>query len=200
MMKVNTKQKVILATGGAFLAFLWGVTFVLRATTWLDKPPIVCKTFPTQSAAYPGKAKVCLSEIVRPWDEMSEDADLQISLWNPMAKVRTDLFMRVSIPIQRRKLSIFWRVERAQSYNRRGIQISEANQRYTSSHPRHMPADIIEPVWWWLVDLSRVYTSPRPDYETIVDGVVERVSRVIATVTALGLTIYRFMAASGEET
>jgi len=29
--------------------------------------------------------------------------------------------------------------------------------------------------------------------------VVERASRMIATVTALGLTIYRFMAASGEE-
>ena len=198
MIKVNRKQKVILATGAAVLGIIWGVTFVLRATTWLDKPPIVCKFFPTQSAAYPGKAKVCLTEIVRPWDELSEDADYQISLWNPTAKIRADLLMRVSIPDKKRKLSIFWRVEKAQVYDHRGIQVEEKASRYTSSHPVYMPPDVIEPIWYWLVDLSRQYPSPKPDHETVVDGVVERVSRIVATVTAAGITIYRFVAASGQ--
>lgn len=199
MLKINRKQKAILATGGAFLAVLWSWTFVLRATTWLDKPAIVCKTFPTQAAAYPGKVTICLNEIVRPWDEMSEDADYQVSLWNPTAKIRADLLMRVSIPVQKRKLSIFWRVEKAQVYDERGIQVEEKTSRYTSGHPVYMPPDVIEPVWWWLVSLSRQYPSPRPDHETVVDGVVERASRVVATVTAVALTLYRFIQASGDD-
>ena len=198
MIQVNKKQKIILATGAAVLGCIWGVTFVLRATTWLDKPPIVCKFFPTQSAAYPGKVKVCLTEIVRPWDELSEDADYQVSLWNPTAKIRADLLMRVSIPDKKRKLSIFWRVEKAQVYDQRGIQVEEKASRYTSSHPVYMPADVIEPLWYWLVHLSRQYPSPKPDHETVVDGVVERVSRIVATLTAAGITLYRFVAASGE--
>jgi hypothetical protein len=196
---INRRQKVVLLTGGLFLILLWGLTFVLRATTWLDRPAITCKFFPTKSLAFPSnRATVCLTEIVRPWDELSEDGDYQLSIYNPTSRIRTDVSMRVSIPIQRKKLSIFWRVERAQSYNFHGIEIGEESQRYTSNHPKFIPSDITEPVWWWLVGLSRVYTSPRQDYETIIDGVVERTSRVIATLTAAGLTIYRFIAASGE--
>ena len=75
---------------------------------------------------------------------MSEDADYQISLWNPTAKIRADLLMRVSIPDKKRKLSIFWRVEKAQVYDQRGIQVEEKASRYTSSHPVYMPEDVIE--------------------------------------------------------
>jgi hypothetical protein len=199
-MQINRRQRIVLMVGGGVLAVIWGFTFTLRATTWLDRPPIACKLFPTKDLAYPtGKVRVCLSEIVRPWDEMSEDADYQISLYNPTAKVRADLQMRISIPIERRKLSILWRVEKVQVYDNRGVQVAESTLRYTSSHPRFMPADITFPVWWWLVGMARIYPSPKPDYETIVDGVVERTSRTVATVTAAGLTIWRFIQASSEE-
>jgi len=183
--------------GGGVLTVIWGITFVLRATTWLDKSPISCKAFPTKDSAYPsGKAKICLSEIVRPWDEMSEDADYQISLYNPTAKIRADLQVRVSIPTAPRKLSILWRVEKVQVYDQNGIQVEESTARYTSSHPKYIPVDVIQPVWLWLVALSRMYPSPKPDYETIVDGVVERTSRIVATVTAAGITAWRFFHAA----
>jgi hypothetical protein len=41
-----------------------------------------------------------------------------------------------------------------------------------------------------------MYPSPKPDYETIVDGVVERTSRIVATVTAAGITAWRFFHAA----
>ena len=197
-MQINRRQKIVLMVGGGVLATIWGFTFTLRATTWLDRPPIACKTFSTKDPAYPtGKLQVCLSEIVRPWDELSEDADYQISFYNPTAKVRADLQLRISIPATKRKLSILWRVEKVQVYDNRGIQAEESTHRYTSSHPRFIPADVIEPVWWWLAGLARSYPSPKPDYETIVDGVVERTSRTVATITAAGLTVWRFIQASG---
>ena len=196
-MKINQKQKIILAIGGGFLASLWGATFILRQTTWLDKPALTCRTFLTKSQAYPtGKVKICLTEIVDPFSSLSEDALYQISFTNPTIKRRIDLTMRVSIPATPRKLTIFWRVTRAQLYNPSGVLVKSSEDRYTSSHPRYLPADVVEPVWWWLVQMARLHTEPQPDLETVIDGVVERFSRAAATITAGGLTIWRFLNAA----
>jgi hypothetical protein len=145
--KINPKQKVILATGGAVLAVLWGITFVLRSTTWLDRKPLTCRSFLTTNQAYPSKQiKICLTEVVEPFNPLSEDALYQISFTNPTIKRRIDLSMRVSVPDKPRKLTIFWRVIQVQLYNSNGVLVKSSQDRYTSGHPRYLPVDVIEPV------------------------------------------------------
>ena len=98
MIKVNRKQKIILAVGGGFIAILWALSFIVKQTSWLDRPAIVCNTFPTQSKAYKKEIKVCLTEVVAPFSKLAEDANYQISFYNPTIKRRIDLTMRVSVP------------------------------------------------------------------------------------------------------
>ena len=198
-MKINRKQKIILAIGSGFLAALWGATFILRQTTWLDKPALTCRTFLTKDQSYPAKkVNICLTEIVEPFSSLSEDALYQISFINPTIERRIDITMRVSVPATPRKLTILWRVTRVQLYNPGGVLVKSSEDRYTSSYPRYLPKDTIEPLWWWLVQMSRLHTEPQPDLETTIDGVVERFSRTVATVTAGGLTVWRFLSAASE--
>jgi hypothetical protein len=78
------------------------------------------------------------------------------------------------------------------------VLVKSSEDRYTSSHPRYLPVDAIEPVWWWLVQMARLHTEPQPDLETSIDGVIEKATRIGATVTTAGLTAWRFFQAAGE--
>jgi hypothetical protein len=199
MIKINRKQKIILAVGSGFLAILWGLSFIVKQTSWLDRPAIICNTFPTQSKAYKKEIEICLTEIVTPFNRLAEDADYQISFYNKTIDRRIDLTMRVSIPSTFRQLTILWRVQHVQLYNPNGIMVKDSLDRYTSTHSIYLPKDVIQPLWLWFVkDISQTYTEPRLDIESQIDGTVEKFSRIAATVTALGLTIYRFMAASSD--
>ncbi len=199
MIKINRKQKVILAVGGGFIAILWGLSFIVKSTTWLDRPAIICNTFPTTSKSYKKEIKICLTEIVTPFNRLAEDADYQISFYNPTIKRRIDLTMRVSIPSVFRQLSILWRVQHVQLYNPNGIMVKDSFDRYTNNHSIYLPKDVILPLWFWLVvAISQTYTEPQLDIESQIDGTVERFSRIAATVTATGLTAWRFLQAASE--
>ena len=199
MIKINRKQKVILAVGGGFIAMLWGLSFVVKQTTWLDRPAITCNTFPTASKAYKKEIKICLTEIVTPFNKLAEDADYQISFYNPTLNKRIDLTMRVSIPSKFRQLTILWRVQHVQLYNPNGIMVKNSFERYTNNHSIYLPLDVIQPLWFWLVaDISQTYIEPHLDIESQIDGAVEKFSRIAATVTATGLTAWRFLQAASE--
>ena len=200
MIKINRKQKTILAVGGGFLAILWGLSFIVKSTTWLDRPAIICNTFPTKSKAFPEKkVKTCLTEIITPFNKLAEDADYQISFYNPTINRRIDLTMRVSIPSKFRQLTILWRVQHVQLYNPNGIMVKDSTDRYTSTHSIYLPKDVIQPLWLWLVkDVSQTHTEPHLDIESQIDGTVEKFSRIAATVTATGLTAWRFLQAASE--
>ena len=199
MIKINRKQKVILAVGGGFIAMLWGLSFVVKQTTWLDRPAITCNTFPTASKAYKKEIKICLTEIVTPFNKLAEDADYQISFYNPTINRRIDLTMRVSIPSKFRQLTILWRVQHVQLYNPNGIMVKNSFDRYTSNHSIYLPKDVITPLWFWLVvAISQTYTEPHLDIESQIDGTVEKFSRIAATVTATGLTAWRFLQAASQ--
>lgn len=200
MIKVNRKQKIILAVGGGFIAILWGLSFIVKSTTWLDRPAIVCNTFPTKSKAFPKKeVKICLAEIVEPFNKLAEDANYQISFYNPTIKRRIDLTMRVSIPTVFRQLTILWRVQHVQLYNPNGIMMKDSSERYTNNHSIYLPKDVITPLWFWLVvAISQTYTEPHLDIESQIDGTVEKFSRIAATVTASGLTAWRFLQAASQ--
>ena len=199
-MKINRKQKVILAIGGGFVGLLWGLSFVVKSTSWLDLPAIICNSFPTQNKAFPEKeVKICLTEIITPFNKLAEDADYQISFYNPTIKRRIDLTMRVSIPSVFRQLSILWRMQHVQLYNPNGIMVKDSFDRYTNNHSIYLPIDVTQPLWFWLVvEISQTYVEPQLDIESQIDGTVEKFSRIAATVTATGLTAWRFLqAASG---
>ena len=199
MIKINRKQKIILAVGGGFIAMLWGLSFVVKQTTWLDRPAITCNTFPTASKAYKKEIKICLTEIVTPFNKLAEDADYQISFYNPTLNKRIDLTMRVSIPSKFRQLTILWRVQHVQLYNPNGIMVKNSFDRYTSNHSIYLPIDVITPLWFWLVaDISQTYIEPHLDIESQIDGTVEKFSRIDATVTATGLTAWRFLQAASQ--
>jgi hypothetical protein len=200
MIKINQKQKTILAVGAGFVAILWALTFIVKSTTWLDRPPIVCNTFPTKSKAFPAKeVKICLTEIVEPFNTLAEDADYQISFYNPTIKRRIDLTMRVSIPSVFRQLSILWRVQHVQLYNPNGIMTKDSSERYTNNHGIYLPKDVTVPLWFWMVaEISKIYTEPYIDIESQIDGTVEKFSRIAATVTASGLTAWRFLQAASQ--
>ena len=199
MIKINQKQKVILALGGSFLALLWGLSFIVKQTSWLDRPAIICNTFPTTNKAYKKEIKICLTEIVTPFNRLAEDADYQISFYNPTINRRIDLTMRVSIPSKFRQLTILWRVQHVQLYNPNGIMVKNSTDRYTNNHSIYLPKDVILPLWFWLVvEISQTYTEPHLDIESQIDGTVERFSRIAATVTATGLTAWRFLQAASE--
>ena len=199
MIKINRKQKVILAVGGGFIAMLWGLSFVVKQTTWLDRPAITCNTFPTASKAYKKEIKICLTEIVTPFNKLAEDADYQISFYNPTINRRIDLTMRVSIPSKFRQLTILWREQHVQLYNPNGIMVKNSFDRYTSNHSIYLPKDVITPLWFWLVvAISQTYTEPHLDIESQIDGTVEKFSRIAATVTATGLTAWRFLQAASQ--
>ena len=199
MIKINRKQKVILAVGGGFIAMLWGLSFVVKQTSWLDRPAITCNTFPTASKAYKKEIKICLTEIVTPFNKLAEDADYQISFYNPTINRRIDLTMRVSIPSKFRQLTILWRVQHVQLYNPNGIMVKNSSDRYTSNHSIYLPIDVIQPLWFWLVaDISQTYTEQQLDIESQIDGTIERFSRIAATVGATGLTALRFLQAASE--
>ena len=199
MIKINRKQKVILAVGGGFILVLWGLSFVVKQTTWLDRPAITCNTFPTASKAYKKEIKICLTEIVTPFNKLAEDADYQISFYNPTINRRIDLTMRVSIPSKFRQLTILWRVQHVQLYNPNGIMVKNSFDRYTSNHSIYLPKDVITPLWFWLVvAISQTYTEPHLDIESQIDGTVEKFSRIAATVTATGLTAWRFLQAASQ--
>ena len=199
MIKINRKQKIILAVGGGFIAMLWGLSFVVKQTSWLDRPAITCNTFPTASKAYKKEIKICLTEIVTPFNKLAEDADYQISFYNPTLNKRIDLTMRVSIPSKFRQLTILWRVQHVQLYNPNGIMVKNSHDRYTSNHSIYLPIDVITPLWFWLVaDISQTYIEPHLDIESQIDGTIERFSRIAATVTATGLTAWRFLQAASE--
>ena len=198
-MRINRKQKVILAVGGGFIAILWVLSFIVKSTTWLDRPAIICNTFPTQSKAYKKEVKICLTEIVTPFNKLAEDADYQISFYNPTIKRKIDLTMRVSIPSVFRQLSILWRVQHVQLYNPNGIMVKNSFDRYTDNHSIYLPIDVTQPLWFWLVvEISQTYTEPQLDIESQIDGTVEKFSRIAATVTATGLTAWRFLQAASE--
>ena len=199
MLKVNRKQKVILAVGSGFIAILWGLSFIVKSTTWLDRPAIICNTFPTASKAYKKEIKICLTEIVTPFNRLAEDADYQISFYNQTIDRRIDLTMRVSIPSTFRQLSILWRVQHVQLYNPNGIMVKNSTDRYTNNHSIYLPKDVITPLWFWLVvAISQTYTEPHLDIESQIDGTVEKFSRIAATVTATGLTAWRFLQAASQ--
>ncbi|WP_341885177.1 hypothetical protein [Synechococcus sp. UW140] len=199
MIKINRKQKVILAVGGGFIAMLWGLSFVVKQTTWLDRPAITCNTLPTANKAYKKEIKICLTEIVTPFNKLAEDADYQISFYNPTINRRIDLTMRVSIPSKFRQLTILWRVQHVQLYNPNGIMVKNSFDRYTSNHSIYLPIDVIQPLWFWLVaDISQTYTEQQLDIESQIDGTVEKFSRIAATVTATGLTAWRFLQAASQ--
>lgn len=199
MIKINRKQKVILAVGGGFIAILWGLSFIVKQTSWLDRPAITCQNFPTTSKAYKKEIKICLTEIVTPFNSLAEDADYQISLYNQTIDRRIDLTMRVSIPSTFRQLTILWRVQHVQLYNPNGIMVKNSFERYTSTHSIYLPKDVTQPLWLWLVkDVSSTYTEPHLDIESQIDGTVEKFSRIAATVTATGLTAWRFLQAASE--
>ncbi|MCP9925972.1 hypothetical protein KBY79_12215 [Synechococcus lacustris C3-12m-Tous] len=200
MIKINQKQKVILAIGGGFIATLWLLSFIVKSTTWLDRPAIICNTFPTKSKAFPAKEiKICLTEIVAPFNSLAEDADYQISFYNQIINRRIDLTMRVSIPSKFRQLTILWRVQHVQLYNPNGIMVKNSSDRYTSNHSIYLPIDVITPLWFWLVaDISQTYIEPHLDIESQIDGTVEKFSRIAATVTATGLTAWRFLQAASQ--
>lgn len=199
MIKINRKQKVILAVGGGFILVLWGLSFVVKQTSWLDRPAITCNTFPTASKAYKKEIKICLTEIVTPFNKLAEDADYQISFYNPTIKRKIDLTMRISIPSKFRQLTILWRVQHVQLYNPNGIMVKNSFDRYTSNHSIYLPKDVITPLWFWLVaDISQTYTEPHLDIESQIDGTVEKFSRIAATVTATGLTAWRFLQAASQ--
>ena len=200
MIKINRKQKVILAVGGGFIAMLWGLSFVVKQTSWLDRPAIICNTFPTKSKAFPAKEiKICLTEIVAPFNSLAEDADYQISFYNPTIKRRIDLTMRVSIPSKFRQLTILWRVQHVQLYNPNGIMVKDSFDRYTNNHSIYLPIDVTQPLWFWLVvEISQTYVEPQLDIESQIDGTIERFSRIAATVGATGLTAWRFLQAASQ--
>ena len=199
MIKINRKQKVILAVGGGFILVLWGLSFVVKQTTWLDRPAITCNTFPTASKAYKKEIKICLTEIVTPFNKLAEDADYQISFYNPTINRRIDLTMRVSIPSKFRQLTILWREQHVQLYNPNGIMVKNSFDRYTSNHSIYLPKDVITPLWFGLVvAISQTYTEPHLDIESQIDGTVEKFSRIAATVTATGLTAWRFLQAASQ--
>jgi len=199
MIKVNRKQKIILAVGGGFIAILWGLSFVVKQTTWLDRPAIVCNTFPTASKAYKKEIEICLTEIVTPFNKLAEDADYQISFYNPTIKRRIDLTMRVSIPTVFRQLTILWRVQHVQLYNNNGIMVKNSFERYTNNHGIYLPKDVTVPLWFWMVaEISQIHTEPYIDIESQIDGTVEKFSRIAATVTATGITAWRFLQAASH--
>ena len=200
MIKINRKQKVILAVGGGFILVLWGLSFIVKQTSWLDRPAIICISFPTQNKAFPEKeVKICLTEIITPFNKLAEDADYQISFYNPTIKRRIDLTMRVSIPSVFRQLSILWRVQHVQLYNPNGIMVKDSFDRYTNNHSIYLPIDVTQPLWFWLVvAISQTYTEPQLDIESQIDGTVEKFSRIAATVTATCLTAWRFLQAASE--
>ena len=199
MLKVNRKQKIILAVGGGFIAILWGLSFIVKQTNWLDRPAIICNTFPTASKAYKKEIKICLTEIVTPFNRLAEDADYQISFYNQAIDRRIDLTMRVSIPSTFRQLTILWRVQHVQLYNPNGIMVKDSLDRYTNNHSIYLPKDVITPLWFWLVvAISQTYTEPHLDIESQIDGTVEKFSRIAATVTATGLTAWRFLQAASQ--
>jgi len=200
MVVVNRKQKMILAIGGGFIAILWGLSFIVKSTTWLDRPAIICNTFPTKSKAFPKKeVKICLTEIVEPFNKLAEDADYQISFYNPTIKKRIDLTMRVSIPSVFRQLSILWRVQHLQLYNNNGIMVKNSFERYTNNHGIYLPKDVTVPLWFWMVaKISQIHTEPYIDIESQIDGTVEKFSRIAATLTATGLTAWRFLQAASH--
>ena len=199
MIKINRKQKVILAVGGGFIAILWVLSFIVKSTTWLDRPAIICNTFPTQSKAYKKEIEICLTEIVTPFNRLAEDADYQISFYNQTIDRRIDLTMRVSIPSTFRQLSILWRVQHVQLYNPNGIMVKNSTDRYTNNHSIYLPKDVIQPLWFWLVvAISQTYTEPHLDIESQIDGTVEKFSRIAATFTATGLTAWRFLQAASH--
>jgi len=199
MIEINQKQKVILAVGGGFLAILWGLSFIVKQTSWLDRPAIICNTFPTASKSYKKKIEICLTEIVTPFNRLAEDADYQISFYNPTIKRKIDLTMRVSIPSAFRQLTILWRVQHVQLYNPHGIMVKDSFERYTNNHSIYLPKDVTTPLWFWLVvAISQTYTEPHLDIESKIDGTVEKFSRIAATVTATGLTAWRFLQAASQ--
>ena len=200
MIKINRKQKIILAVGGGFIAILWGLSFIVKQTSWLDRPAIICNTFSTKSKAFPKKeVKICLNEIVEPFNKLAEDANYQISFYNPTIKRRIDLTMRVSIPSVFRQLTILWRVQHVQLYNNNGIMVKNSFERYTNNHGIYLPKDVTVPLWFWMVaEISQIYTEPYIDIESQIDGTVEKFSRVAATFTATGLTAWRFLQAASQ--
>jgi len=200
MIKVNRKQKIVLAVGGGFISILWGLSFIVKSTTWLDRPAIVCNTFPTKSKAFPKKeVRICLAEIIEPFNTLAEDANYQISFYNPTIKRRIDLTMRVSIPSVFRQLTILWRVQHVQLYNSNGIMVKNSFERYTNNHGIYLPKDVTVPLWFWMVaEISQTYTEPHLDIESQIDGTVEKFSRIAATVTATGLTAWRFLQAASQ--
>jgi len=200
MIEINRKQKIILAVGGGFIAILWGLSFIVKSTTWLDQPAIICNIFPTKNKAFSAKEiKICLTEIVEPFNKLAEDANYQISFYNPTIKRRIDLTMRVSIPTVFRQLTILWRLQHVQLYNPNGIMTKDSSERYTNNHSIYLPKDVIAPLWFWLVvAISQTYTEPHLDIESQIDGTVEKFSRIAATVTATGLTAWRFLQAASH--
>ncbi len=107
--------------------------------------------------------------------------------------------MRVSIPSVFRQLTILWRVQHVQLYNNNGIMVKNSFERYTNNHGIYLPKDVTVPIWFWMVaETSQIYTEPYLDIESQIDGTVEKFSRIAATVTASGLTAWRFLQAASH--
>ena len=77
--------------------------------------------------------------------------------------------------------------------------VKDSTNRYTSTHSIYLPKDVIQPLWFWLVmAISQTYTEPHLDIESQIDSTVEKFSRIAATVTATGLTAWRFLQAASS--
>ena len=201
-MKITKAQRRVLIAGGAIVAGFYGLVFVLRKTTWIDKPPLECKTFPTQAEGYGEKVEVCLGEIIAPVNPDTEDAKVHLVIKNPQRNRISDVAMQLGVPYPPgKKFKVLWRVDRVQRYNRQGILVSDNSVRFANTSDRLgiIPADATPAIWQWAVGVVRTYPDPLPDYESVVDDLVAKFATGFATASALGLTLWRFIQASGDD-
>jgi hypothetical protein len=195
-MKITRGQRRVLIAGGVVVASFYGLVFILRSTTWIDKPPLECKVFPTQANGYGGKVEVCLSEIIAPVNPDTEDALIHLTIKNPQRQRVTDVAMQLGVPHQPgKKFTVLWRINRVQRYSRQGVLVADSSVRFSNTSDRLgvIPADATPAIWQWATGLVRTYPDPLPDYESVVDSLVARFATGFATASAAGLTLWRFL-------
>jgi hypothetical protein len=195
-MKITKAQRRVLIAGGVLVATFYGLVFVLRKTTWIDRPPLECKVFPTKAQGYGGKVEVCLGEVIAPANPDTEDALIHLLIKNPQRHRVTDVAMQLGVPYPPgKKFKVLWRIDRVQRYNRQGVLVSDNSERFANTSDRRgiIPADATPAIWQWTTGLMRTYPDPLPDYESVVDSLVARFATGFATASAAGLTLWRFL-------
>jgi hypothetical protein len=200
-MKITKAQRRVLIAGGAIVATFYGLVFVLRKTSWIDKPPLECRVFPTKADSYGGKVEVCLGEIIAPANPDTEDALIHLVVKNPRRQRVTDVAMQMGVPHPPgKKFKVLWRIDRVQRYNRQGVLVADSSVRFANTSDRLgvIPADATPAIWLWATALVRTYPDPLPDHESVVDDLVAKFATGFATASAMGLTAWRFIQAAGE--